>query len=324
MIDVVNNEISNIYNKYLQQQEFFDISLVLADFLISNYQEIEERIYYKYTPISEIYRICKKFLYEISDDYLSIFDRAINIGVIDININENQSRNSSICNYINDHKNIYMDIKHNISDAFNTCHEFMHYLNLDSMLSSARFFFSENISMMAEDELEKFLDKENYGNDEYHLFKRNRFCDSYNCAKVVLIINAVFKYYEDGEMLTDSIIKNILIDLNDKYKSINLDYIELKQLIKIIFSSNKINHFYQSCSHILGIFISKYILNYFDSSDLICYYNENINSMFYDDFLYEIGLKMQLKNNKLVLDERSFEKIFKSFDINFNAYKKKL
>lgn len=324
MIDKVNNGLSNTYNKYLKQQEFFDISLILADFLVSNYQEIEESIYHKYTSISETYRICKKFLHEINNDYSSIFDRTINLGIMDININENQSINKSICNYINNYQNIYIDVRHNISDAFNTCHEFMHCLNLGRRLSSARFFFSENISMMSEERLANFLDKENYDNSEYHLFEHNRFYDSYNCAKVILIIDYVFKYYSNSEILTDSIIKNILIEFNSRYKNSSLNYMEFKQLIELIFASNNIDHFYQSCSHVLGIFISKYILNHFDSRKLICHYNENINSMYYDDFLDEIGLRMQLKNSKLVLDEQSFEKLFESFDISFNTYKKKL
>lgn len=322
MFERVNETLPNLYHKYLNQQPFFDINFVLADFLVSNYKEIEEHTYYKYIPISETYRICKKFLAEINNDYLTKFDKAIALGIIDINFNDNQL-NSSICNYINNHPNITVDIKHNISDAFNTCHEFIHYLNLDRMLSSARFYFSEGISMLSEDKLEKFLDKENYNNDEYHLFKRNRFYDSYNCAKAVLITNYLFKYYKSGEILTDDIIKNILIELNNKYTDIELDYIELKKIIGIIFGSNNV-YFYQLFSHTLGIFISKYLLNNFNSDGLISYYNANINNMFYEDFLSGIGLKLQLKNYRLILDELSFQKLFDSFDINFNTYRKKL
>ncbi len=324
MIDSVNNQISNFYNKYLNHQAFFDISLVLADFLVSNYKEIEVDIYYKYVSISETYRICKECLYDINKDYLKKFDTAINLGLINININDNQFINSSICNYINNYPNIAIDIKHNISDAFNTCHEFMHYLNFEPVISSARFYFSESISMLSEDKLEKFLDNVNYNNCEYHLFKQNRFCDSYNCAIAVLITNYVFKYYKDGVILTDDVIKKILSDFNKKYKDINLDYIDIKQIIDKIFSSNKINYFYQSFSHILGIFMSKYISNYFNSAELINYYNENINNIFYEDFLYEIGMGMQLKDSKLVLDEQSFKRLFESFDVHFNTYRKKL
>ena len=297
MFERLNETLPNFYHKYLNQRPFFDISLVLADFIVSNYKEIEYGIYYKYIPINETYRICKKFLYEINKEYLTRLD-----------------------NY----PNITVDIKHNISDAFNTCHEFMHYLNLERTLSSARFYFSESISMLSDEKLEKFLDKENYNNDEYYLFKRNRFYDSYNCAKAVLITNYLFEYYKNGEILTDDIIKNILIELNNKYTNIDLDYIELKKIIEIIFGSNRLNYFYQSFSHTLGIFISNYILNHFNSSGLISYYNGNINKMFYEDFLSEISLKLQIKNDRLILDDSSFQKLFDSFDINFNAYRKKL
>lgn len=324
MFERLNETLPNFYHKYLNQRPFFDISLVLADFIVSNYKEIEYGIYYKYIPINETYRICKKFLYEINKEYLTRFDKAIDFGIIDINISDNQFINSSVCNYIDNYPNITVDIKHNISDAFNTCHEFMHYLNLERTLSSARFYFSESISMLSDEKLEKFLDKENYNNDEYYLFKRNRFYDSYNCAKAVLITNYLFEYYKNGEILTDDIIKNILIELNNKYTNIDLDYIELKKIIEIIFGSNRLNYFYQSFSHTLGIFISNYILNHFNSSGLISYYNGNINKMFYEDFLSEISLKLQIKNDRLILDDSSFQKLFDSFDINFNAYRKKL
>lgn len=143
-------------------------------------------------------------------------------------------------------------------------------------------------------------------------------------CKAVLITNYLFEYYKNGEILTDDIIKNILIELNNEYTNIDLDYIELKKIIEIIFGSNRLNYFYQSFGHILGIFISNYILNHFDSSGLISYYNGNINKMFYEDFLSKISLKLQIKNDRLILDDLSFQKLFDSFDINFNAYRKKL
>lgn len=267
-----NSELLNLFNTF---------SLISNDYIYEFYQEIPDDGFpfdYENMDVRDTIKLVRDFLDGIDKKYLSIFDEALNNGVFELFLLEDDliERPDEPITYPKPEAVIYVPIQHNITDGSIIVHEFFHYLNDSDDVGVNRYIFTEMISIYFELRYCQYLIAKGISKDAFSKEVCNRLSNVLIASDVLCFTSSVLDiYYNVGEINK----KNI--DFLNKFRKIYK--INKKNLINFYLDSNfsdDMLEFESDISYVVGSLLAFNALNEIEVSDTkMKYINENINQM---------------------------------------------
>lgn len=335
---------------YLSGHDGFFIQNMQSIFIFNNMLygklkdiDLEHKFHENNLTFEDVYELARNEIEKINSNYLKEFDKLINSGRLglfkqeeNINIkevdyyeklsevenNEEETRNTSICFYTEDGYFIDLARTYNYDDVLSLIHEFIHSTNSSKNMGEYRYILTEFFSIYFEMLSQKDLLENGINTSELDIFDRIK--DTGMISKKIVKYDLAFMAYnlfgnvkedsyEDLEKYHivsstkeefESVCINLLkyfdyqkIQYNNESKEFNLyDY---RKCISILFSSGY--------RYLLGTLFSCYLLEN-GNKDKVVWLNDHINdeeikNMNFIDVLKIIGIDLTDENiNKKLVD----------------------
>lgn len=335
---------------YLSEHDRFFIQNMRSIFILNNMLygklkdiELEHKFHENNLTFEDVYELARNEIEKINSNYLENFDKLIDSGRLEfffheqnmiikestyyenlseIENNEEEIRNDSVCSYNNGDYFIDLARTHNYNDVLMLIHEFIHSTNSSKNMGEYRYILTEFFSIYFEMLSQKELLENGINTSELDIFDRikntgkiskeiteydfvfisyNLFGNikenSYEDLKKYHIVSSIKKEFECACVRLLKYFDYQKIQYNNESKKFNLyDY---RKCISSLFSSGY--------RYLLGTFFSCYLLEN-GNKDKIVWLNDHINdeeikNMNFIDVLKIIGIDLTDENiNKKLVD----------------------
>ena len=349
---------------YLSKYDGFFIQNMQSIFILNNmlYEklkgiDLKHNFHKNNLTFEDVFELARNEIEKINSNYLKKFDKLIDSGrlefflyeqnmiikgntnheeISEIENNEEETRNDSVCSYNNGDYFIDLARTHNYNDVLMLIHEFMHSRNLSKNMGEYRYILTEFFSIYFEMLSQKNLLENGINTSELDIFDRIK--DTGKISKKInkyyivfmsynLLGNIKENSYEDLEKYNivsstkeefESVCMYLLkyfdyqkIQYNNESKEFNLyDY---RKCISILFSSGY--------RYLLGTLFSCYLLEN-ENKDKIVWLNDHINdeeikNMNFIDVLKIIGIDLTDENidAKLVESAQNYYKNLSKYSV---------
>ena len=300
-----NSELLNLFDTF---------SLISNDYLYEFYQEIPDdgfQFDYEKMDVRDTIKLVRDFLGGIDKEYLDIFDKALNNGIFELFLPEDNlsERPDAPITYPKPEAVIYVPIQHNITDGSIIVHEFFHYLNDSDDVGVNRYIFTEMISIYFELRYCQYLVTRGISKNAFSKEVCNRLSNVLIASDVLSFTSSTLDiYYNTGKINREN------IDFLNKFRKIYK--INKKNLIDFYHDPNfsdDMLEFESDISYVVGSLLALSALNETEVSDIkMKYINENINQMSLKDVFgifqtsldeYQKWLKVCKKNLKKAMSD---------------------
>ncbi len=292
---------------YLSGHDGFFIQNMQSIFILNNMLygklkdiELEHKFYENNLTFEDVYELARNEIEKINPNYLKEFDKLINSGRLElfkqeenINIkevdyyeklseienNEEEIRNDSVCSYNNGDYFIDLARTHNYNDVLMLIHEFIHSTNSSKNMGEYRYILTEFFSIYFEMLSQKDLLENGINTSELDIFDRIK--DTGMISKKIVKYDLAFMAYNlFGNVKEDSYEDlekyHIVSSTKEEFESVCINLLKYFDYQKIVYNNeNKEFNLYDYRKCISSLFSSGY--RYLFGTLFACYLLENGN-----------------------------------------------
>lgn len=292
---------------YLSEHDGFFIQNMRSIFILNNMLygklkdiELEHKFYENNLTFEDVFELARNEIEKINSNYLKEFDKLIDSGRLglfkqeeNINIkevdyyeklsevenNEEEIRNDSVCSYNNGDYFIDLARTHNYNDVLMLIHEFIHSTNSSKNMGEYRYILTEFFSIYFEMLSQKDLLENGINTSELDIFDRIK--DTGMISKKIVKYDLAFMAYNlFGNVKEDSYEDlekyHIVSSTKEEFESVCINLLKYFDYQKIVYNNeNKEFNLYDYRKCISSLFSSGY--RYLFGTLFACYLLENGN-----------------------------------------------
>lgn len=292
---------------YLSGHDGFFIQNMQSIFILNNMLygklkdiDLEHKFHENNLTFEDVYELARNEIEKINPNYLKEFDKLINSGRLElfkqeenINIkevdyyeklseienNEEEIRNDSVCSYNNGDYFIDLARTHNYNDVLMLIHEFIHSTNSSKNMGEYRYILTEFFSIYFEMLSQKDLLENGINTSELDIFDRIK--DTGMISKKIVKYDLAFMAYNlFGNVKEDSYEDlekyHIVSSTKEEFESVCINLLKYFDYQKIVYNNeNKEFNLYDYRKCISSLFSSGY--RYLFGTLFACYLLENGN-----------------------------------------------
>ena len=332
---------------YLSGHDGFFIQNMRSIFIFNNMLygklkdiELEHKFHENNLTFEDVFELARNEIEKINSNYLKEFDKLIDSGRLglfkqeeNINIkevdyyeklsevenNEEEIRNDSVCSYNNGDYFIDLARTHNYNDVLMLIHEFIHSTNSSKNMGEYRYILTEFFSIYFEMLSQKDLLENGINTSELDIFDRIK--DTGMISKKIVKYDLAFMAYNlFGNVKEDSYEDlekyHIVSSTKEEFESVCINLLKYFDYQKIVYNNEFNLYDYRKCisslfssgyRYLFGTLFACYLLEN-GNKDKVVWLNDHINdeeikNMNFIDVLKIIGIDLTDENiNKKLVD----------------------